>query len=231
MTWLPTIADASCFVLACPQISWLARQRQDSARPESCLGLPQSTLQLQCPTSPGLCASSVQLTPHLYLYIICSALEPRRETFNHLASWLEDARQHANPNMTIMLIGNKSDLTVRCLSWCSVGDSAWADQAALLHFSAVHRACAQAACSVAAVAMRTPGPRMRFSTSDCLQTTHKSLYAKCACNIPHDDPSILCKRAAHTRCCVKEKGSCRDGLSWRRWVVLRYTPVRSTGAR
>lgn len=39
----------------------------------------------------------------------------RRETFNHLASWLEDARQHANPNMTIMLIGNKSDLKVRAL--------------------------------------------------------------------------------------------------------------------
>ena len=40
----------------------------------------------------------------------------RRETFNHLASWLEDARQHANPNMTIMLIGNKSDLTVSACS-------------------------------------------------------------------------------------------------------------------
>ncbi|KAI6700771.1 hypothetical protein NL676_015095 [Syzygium grande] len=37
----------------------------------------------------------------------------RRDTFNHLASWLEDARQHANPNMTIMLIGNKSDLSHR----------------------------------------------------------------------------------------------------------------------
>lgn len=37
----------------------------------------------------------------------------RRETFNHLASWLEDARQHANTNMTIMLIGNKSDLAHR----------------------------------------------------------------------------------------------------------------------
>lgn len=37
----------------------------------------------------------------------------RRETFNHLASWLEDARQHANPNMTIMLVGNKSDLAHR----------------------------------------------------------------------------------------------------------------------
>lgn len=37
----------------------------------------------------------------------------RRDTFNHLASWLEDARQHANPNMTIMLIGNKCDLSHR----------------------------------------------------------------------------------------------------------------------
>lgn len=37
----------------------------------------------------------------------------RRETFEHLASWLEDARQHANPNMTIMLIGNKADLSQR----------------------------------------------------------------------------------------------------------------------
>lgn len=35
----------------------------------------------------------------------------RRDTFSHLASWLEDARQHANPSMTIMLIGNKSDLS------------------------------------------------------------------------------------------------------------------------
>ena len=48
------------------------------------------------------------------------ALPCRRETFNHLASWLEDARQHANPNMTIMLIGNKSDLTV---SACPAADS------------------------------------------------------------------------------------------------------------
>lgn len=34
----------------------------------------------------------------------------RRETFNHLSAWLEDAREHANENMTVMLIGNKSDL-------------------------------------------------------------------------------------------------------------------------
>jgi len=37
----------------------------------------------------------------------------RRETFNHLASWLEDAWQHANSNMTIRLIGNKCDLAHR----------------------------------------------------------------------------------------------------------------------
>ncbi|KAK8290367.1 hypothetical protein V6Z11_D07G253600 [Gossypium hirsutum] len=37
----------------------------------------------------------------------------RRETFNHLASWLEDARQHANPNMAVTVIGNKCDLSQR----------------------------------------------------------------------------------------------------------------------
>jgi Ras-related protein Rab-2A len=34
----------------------------------------------------------------------------RRETFNHLGRWLEEARQNGNQNMTIMLIGNKCDL-------------------------------------------------------------------------------------------------------------------------
>jgi len=37
----------------------------------------------------------------------------RRETFNHLARWLEEARQNAHQNMVIMLIGNKSDLEHR----------------------------------------------------------------------------------------------------------------------
>ncbi len=37
----------------------------------------------------------------------------RRETFLHLSAWLEDAREHANPNMTVMLIGNKSDLSAK----------------------------------------------------------------------------------------------------------------------
>lgn len=42
----------------------------------------------------------------------------RRETFDHLVSWLEDARQHANSNMTIMLIGNKADLAVGFIYLC-----------------------------------------------------------------------------------------------------------------
>ncbi|CAL8090583.1 unnamed protein product [Calicophoron daubneyi] len=37
----------------------------------------------------------------------------RRDTYSHLASWLEDARQHASSNMVIMLIGNKCDLDAR----------------------------------------------------------------------------------------------------------------------
>ncbi|RZS15344.1 hypothetical protein BHM03_00047172 [Ensete ventricosum] len=43
--------------------------------------------------------------------IICGII--RRGTFDHLADWLEDARQNANADMTIMLIGNKSDLARR----------------------------------------------------------------------------------------------------------------------
>ena len=35
------------------------------------------------------------------------------ESFNHLSRWLEEARQNGNPNLTIILIGNKSDLEHR----------------------------------------------------------------------------------------------------------------------
>jgi Ras-related protein Rab-2A len=37
----------------------------------------------------------------------------RRETFDHLRTWLDDARQVSNANMTIMLIGNKCDLETK----------------------------------------------------------------------------------------------------------------------
>ena len=37
----------------------------------------------------------------------------RRESFNHLGRWLEEARVNGNKNMTIMPIGNKSDLENR----------------------------------------------------------------------------------------------------------------------
>eukprot|EP01035_Chromulina_nebulosa_P025824 gene25823-33731_t len=34
----------------------------------------------------------------------------RRETFGHLSRWLEEARQFANSNICITLVGNKSDV-------------------------------------------------------------------------------------------------------------------------
>mmetsp|Transcript_2697 Transcript_2697/g.2827 ORF Transcript_2697/g.2827 Transcript_2697/m.2827 type:complete len:206 (-) Transcript_2697:201-818(-) len=37
----------------------------------------------------------------------------RRDSFLHLTRWLEEAKQNGNPSMTIMLIGNKSDLEHR----------------------------------------------------------------------------------------------------------------------
>jgi len=37
----------------------------------------------------------------------------RRETFQNLGLWLSDCKQHSNSNMTIMLIGNKTDMDSR----------------------------------------------------------------------------------------------------------------------
>eukprot|EP00924_Labyrinthula_sp_SR-Ha-C_P004557 maker-scaffold_1-snap-gene-4.21-mRNA-1 protein AED:0.12 eAED:0.12 QI:0/1/0.8/1/1/1/5/73/220 len=37
----------------------------------------------------------------------------RKDTFEHLSRWLEEAKQNANENMVIMLIGNKADLEAR----------------------------------------------------------------------------------------------------------------------
>lgn len=41
----------------------------------------------------------------------------RRDTFSHLSRWLEEAQQNAGANMVIMLIGNKSDLDRREVSF------------------------------------------------------------------------------------------------------------------
>eukprot|EP01065_Artemidia_motanka_P033415 TRINITY_DN4040_c0_g1_i1.p1 TRINITY_DN4040_c0_g1~~TRINITY_DN4040_c0_g1_i1.p1 ORF type:complete len:228 (+),score=47.75 TRINITY_DN4040_c0_g1_i1:62-685(+) len=37
----------------------------------------------------------------------------RRQTFNHITSWLSDARDLTNPNTVMMLVGNKVDLDDR----------------------------------------------------------------------------------------------------------------------
>lgn len=41
----------------------------------------------------------------------------KRQTFDHIARWLEELRSHADNNIVIMLIGNKTDLgTLRAVS-------------------------------------------------------------------------------------------------------------------
>ncbi|CAA2985517.1 ras-related RABB1c [Olea europaea subsp. europaea] len=63
----------------------------------------------QCPSLDSPSENVNSLVCRWYAFVVMF----RRETFNHLASWLEDARQHANANMSIMLIGNKCDLAHR----------------------------------------------------------------------------------------------------------------------
>jgi Ras-related protein Rab-2A len=46
----------------------------------------------------------------------------RRDTFQQLNRWLDETKQNSNPNMVIMLIGNKKDLgdTKRAVRWVVV---------------------------------------------------------------------------------------------------------------
>ena len=55
----------------------------------------------------------------------------RRDTFQHLGRWLEEAKQHAHENMVILLIGNKNDLEHRRAVTTEEGQ-AFADQHGLL---------------------------------------------------------------------------------------------------
>jgi len=41
----------------------------------------------------------------------------RRDSFGHVSRWLNEAREYSNPNMVIMLIGNKCDLDRREVSY------------------------------------------------------------------------------------------------------------------
>ena len=59
-----------------------------------------------------VCTSYIILYAGCWVLLACSA-PFRRETFNHLTRWLEEARQNANSSMVIMLIGNKLDLEHR----------------------------------------------------------------------------------------------------------------------
>lgn len=55
----------------------------------------------------------------------------RRDTFLHLSRWLEEAQQHAQPTISILLIGNKSDLEHRRAVSTAEGQ-AFADEHGLL---------------------------------------------------------------------------------------------------
>lgn len=46
-------------------------------------------------------------------------LKFRRESFEHLTKWLEEARQNGNPQMVFILIGNKCDLTEELICFFS----------------------------------------------------------------------------------------------------------------
>uniref|UniRef100_A0A8D1KEA0 RAB14, member RAS onco family n=1 Tax=Sus scrofa TaxID=9823 RepID=A0A8D1KEA0_PIG len=75
-------------------------------QPATCraLGLPLPPL--SCCARPPLPRPDAPLPPGK----LPSHQQPPRSTYNHLSSWLTDARNLTNPNTVIILIGNKADL-------------------------------------------------------------------------------------------------------------------------
>lgn len=73
--------------------------------------LDESRIKLQIWDTAGQ-ESFRSITRSYYRGAACALLVydvTRRDSFKHLSSWLEDARCHGSTNMTIILIGNKSD--------------------------------------------------------------------------------------------------------------------------
>lgn len=74
--------------------------------------LNESRIKLQIWDTAGQ-ESFRSITRSYYRGAACALLVydvTRRDSFKHLSSWLEDARCHGSINMTIILVGNKSDM-------------------------------------------------------------------------------------------------------------------------
>lgn len=51
----------------------------------------------------------------MHLYSLLRNLYDNTETFENVERWLKELRDHADPNIVIMLVGNKSDLPMRAV--------------------------------------------------------------------------------------------------------------------
>ncbi|CAF90842.1 unnamed protein product [Tetraodon nigroviridis] len=136
----------------------------------------------------------------------------RRDTFNHLTTWLEDARQHSNSNMVIMLIGNKSDLESRREVKKEEGE-AFAREHGLIFMEN----SAMYASNVEEPSSTRPRRSTRRSRRECLTSTTRR-----ACLT---EPLPVCRRPSSTRPRRSTRRSRRECLtSTTRLMVLKLDP-------
>ncbi|CAL4993678.1 unnamed protein product [Urochloa decumbens] len=98
----------------------------------------------------------------------------RRETFNHVTSWLEDAKQLASPHLSIVLVGNKCDLSSRRAVGYEEGE-----RFAMEHGMVFMEASAKTAQNVeeaftaaARIVMKKIKDRVIDSSDECLNLIH-----------------------------------------------------------
>jgi GTPase SAR1 family protein len=60
----------------------------------------------------------------------------RRQTFDHVITWLSDLRTHADPHIAVALVGNKADLSETKREVTFEEAQAWADEHGVLFVEA-----------------------------------------------------------------------------------------------
>jgi Ras-related protein Rab-2A len=123
----------------------------------------------------------------------------RRDTFQHLSRWLEEAKQHAHENMVILLIGNKNDLEHRRAVTTAEGQ-AFADQHGLFFLET----SAKTAYNVEAAFLKTADEIHSKILSGVIDTSNESHGIKVGMSNPETNAGLRGVNAAPARqggCC------------------------------
>ena len=124
----------------------------------------------------------------------------KRQSFDHMARWLEELRSHADKNIVIMLIGNKSDLgTLRAVPTEDAKEFAERESLYFMETSALEATNVENAFTTALTEIyRTVSKKNLVANDDASSGGNSSLLNGTKVIIPGQEASTPAKAA----CCM-----------------------------